>query len=155
MFKRNRLISQVYRWASINIEQKRWSNGYCRKKPFYMCSTNINTVGISRMRVWRHCIKTNYTHTISKRFRSDYQAPMELCQWLLGYYEPLDNILLTDECTLTRENTINMHNLHMWSLENPHAKFERNFQHRIAINIWCGLIGSNIIGLLYFESINI
>jgi len=34
----------------------------------------------------------------------------------------------------------------MWSLENPHAKFERNFQHRIAINIWCGLIRSNIIG---------
>ena len=23
----------------------------------------------------------------------------------------------------------------MWSLENPHAKFERNFQHRIAIRV--------------------
>ena len=33
----------------------------------------------------------------------------------------------------------------MWSLENNHAKFERNFQLRIAINIWCGLIESNII----------
>jgi len=71
---------------------------------------------------------------------------MEFCQWLLGHHDLLDSILFTDEYTFTRENTINMHNLHMWSLENPPAKFERKFLVRISIKIWCGLIESNIIG---------
>ena len=62
---------------------------------------------------------------------------MEFCQWLLRHHEQLDRILFTDEYTFNTENTINMYNLHMWSLKNPHAIFERSFQHHIAINQWC------------------
>jgi len=148
MFKRNRLISQAYRWASINIEQTRWSNGYCQTKPFYKCSTNIKCCWHQQNEslentAWKQIIAIPFPkgHVL---LSSDYQVWMEFCQWLLGHLEQLDSILFADECTFTRENTINMHNLHMWSLKNPHVKFERNFQHRIVK--WCGLKGSNIIG---------
>jgi len=76
-----------------------------------------NAVGISRMKVWRtlHENKLYQYHfqKIQVLLSSDYQARME--------------------CTFTRENAINIPNLPMWSLENPHEKFERNFQYRIAI----------------------
>lgn len=50
------------------------------------------------------------------------------------------NILLTDKAQFTRDGINNYHNEHRWFDENPYATFERNFQHRFSIKVWCGLL---------------
>lgn len=55
-------------------------------------------------------------------------------------------ILFTDEAQFTRDGINNFHNEHHWSEENPHATFERNFQHRFSVNVWCGMMGNHLFG---------
>jgi len=81
------------------------------RTPFTSVRQISNAVGITEWKSGGHCMKTNYTHTISKRSRFCYRQTIRLEWNSINRFQ--DSILFTDECTFIRENTINMHNLHM------------------------------------------
>jgi hypothetical protein len=41
-------------------------------------------------------------------------------------------------------------NSHLWDRDNLHATVESNYQHCISINVWCGVIGDQLIGPYIF-----
>ncbi|EFN68076.1 hypothetical protein EAG_01289, partial [Camponotus floridanus] len=58
----------------------------------------------------------------------------------------LSRIIFSDESLFTREGIFNSHNMHLWSDENPRVTRVRNFQIRWKLNIWTGIIGTEILG---------
>jgi len=55
-------------------------------------------------------------------------------------------IIFTDEACFTRDGVFNFRNSHVWSDENPHAVVSSRHQRRFSINIWCGIIGNQLLG---------
>jgi hypothetical protein len=62
-------------------------------------------------------------------------------------------VIFSDESLFTREGIVNSHNMHMWSDENPRVTRLRNFQVRWKINVWAGIIGTNILGPIILPEI--
>lgn len=80
----------------------------------------------------------------------DFPKRVTFCQWLLQEIDTdpnfLSKILWTDECNFSRNGVINLHNLHQWSIVNPHATYERAFQVRFSINVWAGILNNRVMG---------
>lgn len=81
---------------------------------------------------------------------TDYQARIDFCQTMLrkeqedpGFF---NKILWTDESRFERTGIFNIHNYHVWSIENPHAMRESTFQHRFSVNMWSGILNGELIG---------
>ena len=47
----------------------------------------------------------------------------------------------------THSGVNNIRNSHLWDRDNPHETVKSNYQHLFAINVWCGVIGDQLIGL--------
>lgn len=45
----------------------------------------------------------------------------------------------------------NRHNEHLWQQENPHHVEQRRPQIKFGFNVWCGIVGSRILGPFIFE----
>jgi len=60
------------------------------------------------------------------------------------------NILSTDEAHFTCHGVNNTRNSHLWDRDNPLGTVESNYQHRFSVNVWCGVIGDQLIGLCIF-----
>jgi hypothetical protein len=58
--------------------------------------------------------------------------------------------LFTDEAHFTRNGVNNTRNSHLRGRDNPHGIIESNYQHRLSVNVWCGVIGDQLIGLYIF-----
>jgi len=56
------------------------------------------------------------------------------------------HILFTDEVHFTCDGVNNTRNTHLWDHDNPHGTVESNYQHRFSVNVWCGVIGDQLIG---------
>jgi len=39
----------------------------------------------------------------------------------------------------------NTRNFHLWDHDNPHGTSESNYQHCFSVNMWCGVIGDQLI----------
>lgn len=63
----------------------------------------------------------------------------------------LSQILWTDEATFNSDGRVNVHNMHYWAAENPHWLVEVQHQGRWSLNVWCGILGGNIIGPYFFH----
>lgn len=63
----------------------------------------------------------------------------------------LNSILWTDESKFTNNGVINKQNNRYWDDQNPHWTFETNNQTVWGINVWCGLIGSKLLGPFFYE----
>lgn len=61
------------------------------------------------------------------------------------------NILWCDEATFKSNGEVNRHNMHYWSVENPHWMREINFQRQWSLNTWCGIFDGRIIGPYFFD----
>lgn len=68
-------------------------------------------------------------------------------------YDPLflNKILWTDESRFHNNGTVNRHNCHYWSAENPKWMRETNFQTLWGVNVWCGLFNGRLIGPYLYE----
>jgi hypothetical protein len=60
------------------------------------------------------------------------------------------NILFTDETHFNHDGVKNMRNFHLWDRDNSHATVESKYQHRFSVNVWCGVIGGQLIGPYIF-----
>jgi hypothetical protein len=62
-------------------------------------------------------------------------------------------VIFSDESLFTREGIFNSHNMHAWSDENPRVTRFRSFQTRWKINVWAGIMDTNILGLVILPDI--
>lgn len=63
----------------------------------------------------------------------------------------LDTILWTDESKFTNNGVINKQNNRYWSDVNPHWAMETNNQTVWGTNVWCGLIGNQLLGPYFYD----
>lgn len=85
----------------------------------------------------------------------DYDRRLDHCHWMRNMlaedHNFLCRILWTDEATFCSDGSVNRHNMHYWSATNPHWMREVQHQGRWSVNVWCGILGSRIIGPYIFE----
>lgn len=62
-----------------------------------------------------------------------------------------NNILWSDEATFSNLGVFNRKNTHFWAQQNPHLSIERRNQHRFGFNVWCGILGTRIIGPIVYN----
>jgi sarcosine oxidase delta subunit len=60
------------------------------------------------------------------------------------------NILFTNKAHFTRNEVNNTRNAHLWDRDNSHGTVKSNYQHRSSVNIWCAVIGDQLIGPYIF-----
>lgn len=86
----------------------------------------------------------------------DYDRRLDYCNWLLDMIsdEPqlLSRILWSDEAIFRSDGTVNRHNMHYWSQNNPHWMEEVQHQGRWSVNVWCGILDGQIIGPFIFDN---
>ena len=80
------------------------------------------------------------------RLEGDEGRRLDFYRWVTANRRLIPFILFTDEASFIRDGINNTHNSHRWSNKNPHAIEERNSQHRFSVNVWCGVIDSQLIG---------
>ncbi|KAJ8945749.1 hypothetical protein NQ318_012071, partial [Aromia moschata] len=56
-----------------------------------------------------------------------------------------------NEATFVLNGTVNKQNCRYWSTENPHWMMEANTQYPEKVNVWAGIINSQIIGPYFFD----
>lgn len=85
----------------------------------------------------------------------DEERRIQFCQWFINKMRTNDNfwrfILWSDESTFSNRGMFNMKNSHYWSRENPMLFRPCNPQRRFSVNVWCGLIGSRIVGPIFYQ----
>ena len=60
-----------------------------------------------------------------------------------------NKILWTDEASFTTSGIYNRRNTNYWAAANPHKYEMTKFQGRSSLNVWCGMLGNQIIGPLF------
>ncbi|KAJ8959981.1 hypothetical protein NQ318_009415 [Aromia moschata] len=63
----------------------------------------------------------------------------------------ITDILFSDEATFVSNRTVNEQNCRYWSTENPHWMMEANTQYPEMVNVWAGIINSQIIAPYFFD----
>lgn len=85
----------------------------------------------------------------------DTERRLIFCQWFVDMCRQnlnfLRHIIWSDEANFSNRGMFNRKNMHYWSRENLFLPHPRNPQVRFSINVWCGLIGSQIIGPIFYE----
>lgn len=86
---------------------------------------------------------------------ADFERRLDFCNWGLIKIEEesdfLQRVMWTDEARFCRNGTVNVHNAHYWSQQNPHWLRQHKHQVRWSVNVWCGILGDRIIGPYFFE----
>ncbi|XP_026825353.1 uncharacterized protein LOC113562003 [Ooceraea biroi] len=112
--------------------------------------------GVSRDIIWR-IMRANKFHPYRMSVHQalkydDFQQRLAFCNWIRQ--QPPDfhlKILFSDECTFKSNGSNNTWNCRYWSQVNPHWLREIDHQHVWKVNVWCGIIGSQIVGPIFFE----
>jgi len=63
-------------------------------------------------------------------------------------YKNFFNVLFFDESSFTDKATVDRHNMHYWSVENPH--WLREVEHQCQWS-WCEIVGDTIVGPHFSE----
>lgn len=104
----------------------------------------------SHKAVWeslkKNSLKPFHLQPVQHLHDGDHALRLQFCEWMLQNRRLHKYILFSDEAQFTRDGVNNCHNEHRWSEENHHATFERNFQHRFSINVWCGMLNDQLFG---------
>jgi hypothetical protein len=125
--------------------------------------TSIRTVA-RNLELSKSCV-----HAVLKKFKfkpfrdnlvqalheGDADRRLMFCHWLRVNYRTdfgfLNKILWSDESCFSNCGMENRHNVHTWSDVNPQATRDKGFQRRFSVNVWCGIIGTKIIGPFFFH----
>lgn len=96
-----------------------------------------------------------HIHLHQELHGNDFQNRITFCRWALQRIHADRNffahVLFSDEATFTNHGSVNRHNMHYWSVENPHWLREVEHQRPWSINVWCGIIGVHLIGPYFIE----
>lgn len=112
--------------------------------------------GVSLTSVWRivhghrfHPYRLSLTQELHG---NDFRARVTFCEWAMRNFtlESLQSVMFSDESTFTNYGAVNRHNMHYWAADNPRWVRPVDRQRRWSINVWCGILGDEIIGPHYF-----
>lgn len=115
--------------------------------------------GISQTSVMR-ILKINKFHPYhiclhQELHGNDFANRMVFCQWVHERLQLnrnfLRHVLFSDESTFTNHGNVNKHNMHYWSVENPHWLREVEHQRPWSVNVWCGIMENRLIGPYFIE----
>jgi hypothetical protein len=85
----------------------------------------------------------------------DPEKRVNFCAWFRVMCQNNQNfphkVLWTDETRFTNCGMFNRHNEHLWMQENPFQVEQRRPQIKFGFNVWCGILGSKLIGPFIFE----
>jgi len=84
---------------------------------------------------------------------ADMCSRLDLSRWINSNTHTIHNILFTDEIHVTRDGVNNTRNFHLCDLDKPHGTVKNNYQHRFSVNMWCGVIGDQLIGPYIFPQL--
>ncbi|XP_017885361.1 histone-lysine N-methyltransferase SETMAR-like [Ceratina calcarata] len=120
-----------------------------------MSTRQIATMeGVSHTTVWR-TLKDQQMHPyhyqrVQQLEEGDPERRRNFCSWMLQKLRENENfisqILFTDEAGFDRSGVFNLHNEHVWAIENPHAVVERHSQRQFSCNVWAGIVNETLIG---------
>lgn len=83
------------------------------------------------------------------------RARVMFCQWGLQKLGDdnafFDRVLFSDEASFHNTGTLNRHNCHYYSKNNPHWLRRIDHQHRWRVNVWCGILDGKIVGPHFFD----
>lgn len=86
---------------------------------------------------------------------TDNQERRLFCQWALQQIQNDENffkfVMFSDEATFRSDGSLNRHNSHYWSRENPHWMQQIDHQHRWKVNVWCGIVNGYLVGPYFFR----
>ena len=119
----------------------------------------VSDSNLSLITIWRILKKHKFIPYKYRRVQTlmpgDTERRLAFCHWLLNTYNVNNNILKyifwSDEAKFSNRGMVNRKNRHYWSKENLFLADPRNPQVQFAINVWCGIIGSNIVGPIFYE----
>ncbi|KAF2884966.1 hypothetical protein ILUMI_21187 [Ignelater luminosus] len=81
---------------------------------------------------------------------------LDYCYWVQGNFlndrNFLKRILFTDEATFTTNGVVSSQNSRYWDRDNPHWVINCKDQYSQKVNVWCGILGDRIIGLVFFNN---
>lgn len=93
------------------------------------------------------------THVVQHLYPNDYLRRIEFCRFFLQKCAdnqfPL-NIMWTDECFISSNGDFNKKNDHNWAKQNPHVIREKQNQGRFGLNVWCCLLGEEVLAYHLF-----
>lgn len=116
-------------------------------------------VGVSQSTVMR-ILKKHKFHAYKLRVGQtlhpgDHDLRIAFCNWFINMTQQNpefhNQILWTDETKFTNCGMFNRHNEHLWMQENPRRLRERRPQRKFGFNVWCGIIGSRILGPFIYD----
>ena len=85
----------------------------------------------------------------------DFHRRTEFCTWasVKIQADPMffNYVLFSDEATFHNSGSVNRHNFHYYSTENPRIIRQIDNQHQWSLNVWGGIIGDVIIGPHFFN----
>jgi len=106
------------------------------------------------MRVWQRLhTEGMYPYNIQRIQHlepADMCSRLELCRWINSNSHMIHNILFTDKAHFTSNGVNITRNTHLWDHDNPHGTVKSNYQHCFSVNVWCGVIGDQLIGPYIF-----
>ena len=115
--------------------------------------------GLSTTSVWRIVNRQKFhpyrVHLIQDLHGDDNMRRQEFCLFFQIQMERqpdfLDHLFMCDESIFYRDGTVNRHNCHYWSAENPHWTRVTQFQVRWKVNVWCGIYRDSVVGPVFLE----
>ncbi|KAJ8959871.1 hypothetical protein NQ318_011606 [Aromia moschata] len=87
-------------------------------------------------------------------YEAGHQRRLEFCNWFMVQQRPnLSRFIhFSDESRFTNLGMFNKNNSRYWARENPHLFRQGAFQERFGVNVWMGVIGTRIVGPIFFEN---
>lgn len=133
--------------------------GMVHINPHVSASQIERQVGIPKqtaLRILRKCKYHAYHITLTQALTpADFIARVQFCQWALQRIQQdhdfFKYVLFSDEATFKNDGTLNRHNCHYWSNENPHWFRSIDRQHQWSLMVWCGILNGHLVGPFFFE----
>jgi len=111
-------------------------------------------IDTSHQSVWRVLKKTKISPLQNSHIPSVAKRRVAFCRSVMLRLQQnphlLANVILTDECKFTNSGMFNLHNEHVWSIENSREHQGRP-QIRFGLNVWVSLLGDRIIGPYIYQ----
>lgn len=86
----------------------------------------------------------------------DDERRRNFCEWYTRMCEDNVNfplkVIWSDESRVSNNGICNRRNTHYWSQRNPRVNRTARYQHRFGFNMWCGILGTRIIGPFIYRN---
>lgn len=85
----------------------------------------------------------------------DFDRRLQFAQWAIEQIDAdatfLRRLVMTDEAHIKLHLTPNKQNVREYAITNPHFTVETHFQHNPGTNVWCGFVGTTLLGPFFID----